>query len=59
MKITLEMYKMRYTVEADHDEWSGDELIEHFSRLLVQAGFTPDVIKFADGGRFDCKYVEE
>lgn len=57
MKLTLEMYGNIYTVETDHDDMNSDELKEIFSRLLVQATFSPSVIDPEDGGSF--QYVSE
>ena len=59
MKITLEMYDHKYTFEAPQDDFGADELKEIFSRLMVQAGFAPNVIWLADGGHWKCEYEEE
>lgn len=59
MRITLEMYKEKYTAESDSTDYTADELIEIFSRLLVQIGYPPDVIRFEDGGRYKCEYLME
>lgn len=59
MKITLEMYDHKYTFEAPQDDFGADELKEIFSRLMVQAGFAPNVIWLAEGGHFECEYKED
>lgn len=59
MKITLELHGTKYSVEEQGDDFSSAELKEMFSRLLVQATFPPGVIDLADGGHFECKFVEE
>lgn len=58
MKITLEMYNNRYTYESDRNDYNANEMKEIFSRMLVQATFSPGVIDLADGGHFECEYVE-
>ena len=57
MKIVLEQYNTRYTVEDDIDSHSAQELKEIFSKILVQAGFAPSVIDCADGGSYE--YVDD
>lgn len=54
MKITLELYKTRYAVESDQDDFSADELKGLFSRIMVVAGFPPGVIQLEeeDGGKY-------
>ena len=59
MKIILEMYGDKYTYESDREDYSVYEMKEIFSRMLVQATFPPDVIEPAEGGHYECKYVEE
>lgn len=59
MKIVLEMYDSKYTYESDKNDYDASELKEIFSRMLVQATFSPEVIEPAEGGRFKCEYVEE
>lgn len=59
MKIVLEMYGSKYTYESDKNDYTANELKEIFSRMLVQATFSPNVIELAEGGRFKCEYVEE
>lgn len=59
MKITLEMYDSKYTYESDRDDYDANEMKEIFSRMLVQAAFSPSVIELAEGGHFECEYVEE
>lgn len=54
MKITLELYKTRYTVESDQDDFTADELKGLFSRIMVVAGFPPGVIQLEEeeGGKY-------
>ena len=40
MKLQLEAYKKKYTVETDYDDLSLDEYFEMFKGLLVQATFS-------------------
>lgn len=57
MKITYESYGVRYTVETENDDHNAEELKEIFSKILVQAGFSPAVIDLDDGGEY--QYVSE
>lgn len=58
VKITLEMYGNKYSVETDNSDALADGLIELFTRLLVVAGFSPSVIRLPeDEGRYE--YVGE
>lgn len=57
MKITLELYGTRYTVEQDSNAQDAGELVEIFTRMLVQAGFSPGVIQPREGGRYECEYI--
>ena len=59
MKITLEMYDSKYTYESDRNDYNANELKEIFSRLMVQATFSPDVIETADWGHYKCEYVDD
>lgn len=59
MKITLEINNEKFTYESTHEAFDASELKEIFSRMLVQATYPPDTIVLADGGHFECKYVEE
>lgn len=58
MKITLEMYDNKYTYESDRNDYDANEIKEIFSRMLVQATFSPDVIEPSEGGHYKCEYVE-
>lgn len=58
MKITLEMHDQKYIFEAPQDDFNANEMKEIFSRLLVQATYPPCVIEPAEGGHFECEYVE-
>lgn len=61
MKITLELYDNRYTVETinpKQNDFNGEELKELFSRLMVVAGYSPSVIDLeSDSGGYE--YVGE
>ncbi len=57
MKITYEAYGTRYTVEDERDDHDSAELKEIFSKMLVQAGFSPSVVELDDGGGY--QYVGE
>lgn len=59
MRITLEMHDQKYIFESSQDEFSANEMKEIFSRLLVQATYPPSVIEPAEGGHFECEYVED
>lgn len=59
MKITLEMYDAKYSYESERETYSANEIKEIFSRMLVQATYSPDVIDPAEGGHYECNYVEE
>lgn len=59
MRITLEMNKERFIFEADSGHYNAGEMKEAFSKLLVCAGYPPDVIRLEDGGRYVCKYLME
>lgn len=67
MKITLELQDEIYTVEskpaksilAVTDDYDAGELIEKFSRMLVLAGFYPDVIVPDCGGHYETTYKED
>lgn len=56
MKITVEHYNRKYSIEVE-DDLDANTLKDHFNRLLVLAGFSPSVIDFRDGGRYE--YVGE
>lgn len=58
MKITLEMYNTRYSIDTDRDDYGAGELKEIFSRIMVVAGYSPSIIELNDGeGAF--QYVAE
>ena len=59
MRLTLELEGSKYVYESNNEVYSVDELKEIFSRMLVQATFSPDVIDCSEGGHYECKYVEE
>lgn len=41
MKIEIESYKKKYTIETEYDDVSLDEYFEFFKGLLISAGFNP------------------
>lgn len=59
MKLVLELYDKKFTVEAERDDYTAEDLKEIFSRLLVQAGFLPDVLEPVGGGCYECVFKEE
>lgn len=59
MIITLEMYNTKYSVETQNDDCTAEELIEIFSRILVAAGYSPDVIINRDGSKYKVEVVTE
>jgi len=59
MKITLEMHDEKIIYESPSETYTVSEMKEIFSRMLVQATYSPDVIEPAEGGHFECKYVED
>lgn len=44
MKLQLEAYKKKYTIETDYDDVSINEYFEHFKGLLISAGWHPNTI---------------
>ena len=59
MRIILEMYDSRIIYESDKDDYTADKLKEIFSRMMVQATYSPDVIEPAEGGHWKCEYEED
>lgn len=59
MRIILEMYNSRIIYESDKDDYTADKLKEIFSRMMVQATYSPDVIEPAEGGHWECEYKED
>lgn len=59
MRIILEMYDSRIIYESDKNDYNANELKEIFSRMMVQATYSPDVIELAEGGHFECEYKED
>ena len=53
------MYDSKYTYESDRNDYNANEIKEIFSRMLVQATFPPSVIEPAEGGHYECEYMEE
>lgn len=51
MKITIEHYDGIYTAETS-DALSSDEAIEVFTRLLINCGYPPSIIRLGDGGSY-------
>lgn len=61
MKIILELYDNRYTVETiepNQNDFNGRELKGLFSRLLVLASFSPDLIDEECDGNGRWEYVK-
>lgn len=58
--ITIILKSNGQTFSIEGLPWDSDanEIKEQFSRLLVLAGFHPSVIDLAEGGKYDCVYVE-
>jgi hypothetical protein len=44
MKLQLEVYRKKYTVETDYDDLSINEYLDLFKGLLLQATFSESVI---------------
>lgn len=44
MKLTLECYDEKYTIETKSDSVTAQEYIEHFTNLLICAGFARETI---------------
>lgn len=59
MIITLELNGYEYSCETPHDDMTAQEIKGIFSRMLVVAGYHPNVIELPDGEHFDCKYKEK
>ena len=59
MRIILEMYNSRIIYESDKDDYTADKLKEIFSRMMVQATYSPGVIEPAEGGHWKCEYEED
>ena len=57
--IELGSYGYKYRVEFPYSDITADKYKEAFSKLLVQAGFSPEVIEPAEGGRYECAYLED
>ena len=58
MKIILKIYDSRIVYESDKDDYTANELKEIFSRMMVQATYSPNVIEPAEGGHYECEYKE-
>jgi hypothetical protein len=44
MKLQLETYRKKFTVEYENDDLDIHEYLDIFKRLLVQATFNPELI---------------
>jgi hypothetical protein len=44
MKLQLEVYRKKYTVETDYDDLNINEYLDLFKGLLLQATFSESVI---------------
>lgn len=58
MKIIIEHYNNIYSAEFANDS-SADEVLYEFTKLMVNCGFSPEVIRTLDGGKYKCEYTEE
>jgi hypothetical protein len=47
MKLQLEVYRKKYTVETDYDDLNINEYLDLFKGLLLQATFSESVINEA------------
>lgn len=52
MKIVLEHYDKKYTVESQANDYNAKEMKEYFNRLLVMAGYPPSVLE-EEGGHWE------
>lgn len=59
MRLVLELHGIKHVYESDNEDYSAGEMKEIFSRMLVQATYPPSVIAPAEGGHYECEYVEE
>lgn len=57
--ISFTHYGITYSVYGINREASASELKEIFSKILVQAGFQPNVIELAEGGHYECEYKDD
>lgn len=44
MKLQLEAYKKKYTIETEYDDLGINEYFEHFKGLLISAGWHPNTV---------------
>jgi hypothetical protein len=44
MKLTLEAYKKKYTVETEYDDLGIEEYFEYFKGLLISSGWNPSTV---------------
>ena len=58
MKIILELYDQRCSIECPNEDIDSEKLKEMFSRLLVAAEFPPSVVD-GDGGEYKFVYDDE
>ena len=59
MRITLEMNDSKIIYESGKSDYRANELKEIFSRMMVQATYSPGVIEPAEGGHYECEYKED
>lgn len=59
MRITLEIDDSKIIYESGKSDYRANELKEIFSRMMVQATYSPDVIDPAEGGHYECEYKED
>ena len=53
VEITLRMHGKTYSVSGLDWDSNGNELVAAFTKLLVCAGFSPEIIQEADGVRYE------
>jgi hypothetical protein len=44
MKLQLESYKKKYTIETEYDDLGINEYFEYFKGLLISAGYHPNTV---------------
>lgn len=59
MRIVLELHGNTYSITEVGEDFNADELKERFSRLMVAATYSPDVLEDAEGGRWEYRHESE
>ena len=44
MKITIECYGSKYTIESEHDDQNAEGMVDIFRKVMSVMGFHPDTI---------------